>query len=449
MEFLKNIALPQPIEHFHLLLFILNVLLMVFLPYFGFLFGTGMMSVFHHRRAVLRKDALELRYARDLLRVGMYSKNLVAFLGVLPALGLVFVLAQFLQRTPAIAPGLMAFGFLFFFVASVLLYAFRYNLDLEAVLSRGMPASSDLRELQDSNRVSLTRTGRWGSLFLFLASVFTVGAISITVNRGAWERITDIFDLLIDADFWVGYLQFLAVSLGATGVGILVFFFEWEGGAVIQDERYVDYVRPRAIRMAAVSLLAQPVLLLASIALLPAASLTGGVFGLAGAGLACLLLTGIFLFAYRRDNRRSYLPYAFYSLTLAFFLLYTKDQVAISNATQDHAANLAVVAERDLDALKAEVGVAPPAASGESIYNGRCSACHLFDQKKVGPPYDSVIPKFAGHKDALIRFILNPVKIDPAYPNMPNQGLKPAEADSIATYLMARVLGKPKQTGGK
>jgi cytochrome c len=76
--------------------------------------------------------------------------------------------------------------------------------------------------------------------------------------------------------------------------------------------------------------------------------------------------------------------------------------------------------------------------SGEEIFNAKCSACHLFDQKKVGPPYKSVLPKYRGNKAQLVSFVLNPLKVDPSYPPMPNQGLKPTEADSIATYLLAR-----------
>ena len=34
MEFLKDIALPQPAEHVHLLLFMLNLVFIVLLPYF-------------------------------------------------------------------------------------------------------------------------------------------------------------------------------------------------------------------------------------------------------------------------------------------------------------------------------------------------------------------------------------------------------------------------------
>ena len=33
-------------------------------------------------------------------------------------------------------------------------------------------------------------------------------------------------------------------------------------------------------------------------------------------------------------------------------------------------------------------------------------------------------------------FIRNPVKVDPAYPPMPNPGLKPQEAEAVATYML-------------
>jgi cytochrome c len=49
-----------------------------------------------------------------------------------------------------------------------------------------------------------------------------------------------------------------------------------------------------------------------------------------------------------------------------------------------------------------------------------------------------VLPKYAGNKEQLVAFIRNPVKVDPAYPPMPNPGLKPNEADAVAAYLLER-----------
>ncbi|MCC6396025.1 MAG: cytochrome c, partial [Bacteroidetes bacterium] len=121
--------------------------------------------------------------------------------------------------------------------------------------------------------------------------------------------------------------------------------------------------------------------------------------------------------------------------------LVTKDQVALHNATRDQAVILAHVYDQSEEALKSALGVAAKQLSGEDIFNAKCSACHLFDQKKVGPPYASVLPKYKGKKPELVSFILNPSKVDPAFPPMPSQGLKPAEADSIATYLLGKVKG--------
>ncbi|MHB8905306.1 MAG: c-type cytochrome, partial [Melioribacteraceae bacterium] len=85
--------------------------------------------------------------------------------------------------------------------------------------------------------------------------------------------------------------------------------------------------------------------------------------------------------------------------------------------------------------IQEEMGVSTP-ISGADIYNGRCIACHNFDKKVVGPPYNSTLPKYEGKRDLLVKFILNPIKVNPDYPAMPNQGLKPKEAEAIADYLL-------------
>jgi len=75
---------------------------------------------------------------------------------------------------------------------------------------------------------------------------------------------------------------------------------------------------------------------------------------------------------------------------------------------------------------------------GEQIYNTKCVACHQFDQRVVGPPYNEVMPKYQGDVEKLKAFILNPVKVNPDYIAMPNQGLKPYEAESAAMFLLKK-----------
>jgi cytochrome c len=180
------------------------------------------------------------------------------------------------------------------------------------------------------------------------------------------------------------------------------------------------------------------VLILLSLLFLPAEALSGVMVALAGIAVVMLLVALQLLYAMEKEGKLQYAGLAFFALVCASAFTVTKDQLAIQNATKDHAARLVVAHERQLTALKAQLGIGAPVPTGEDIYNGKCSACHLYDQKKVGPPYNVVIPKYSGKKSDMIAFVLNPAKVDPAYPPMPNQGLKPTEADSIVSYLFRK-----------
>lgn len=445
MDFLKDAALPQSTEHFRLLLFVLNVVFVMFLPYLGFLLGCSWFSYRYDRRGRSADNPLHVRFARDLIDTAVFNKSGLAFLAVIPALSLVFLYAQLLQGTPAIAVGLMGFGFLALLAATILLAVYRYTFTLdgilEGVLQGGGAGREELSGYARKNEASHLKAGRYGVGTLAIGVLLTVAAATVATEPALWVSVNTVFDLFLSLHFWVRLLRFLALAAGATGVGVLFFFLSWQGGVGGMEGAYGDLVRRFGLRLSAAGLLAIPVLLIASLALLPAGALSGLLFFLAALGLALLFLSAQFLYAFRRDGATRYTAYAFFALALALTLLFTNDQVAIGNATRGHAARLATGYEKSLEALRTKLGIALVVMSGQEIYDAKCSACHLFDQKKVGPPYKSVIPKYEGKKAQLLAFLLNPVKVDPAYPNMPNQGLKPAEADSIASFLLAKFGG--------
>jgi cytochrome c len=127
---------------------------------------------------------------------------------------------------------------------------------------------------------------------------------------------------------------------------------------------------------------------------------------------------------------------ALFLFLIFFVFIIIKDQYAFETSSQIQFKELAenyTVYEED---LKKEFGTFTESISGADIYNGRCIACHQYDKKVVGPPYNSVLPKYEGDLEALSSYILNPVKVNPEYPAMPNQGLKPNEAKAVAEYLM-------------
>jgi len=234
-------------------------------------------------------------------------------------------------------------------------------------------------------------------------------------------------------------LQFAALAAGATGVGLLYFFLAWQGGRAGLDSDQRLFVRRLATRLIVGSFLSLPVFVVLGIVALPASSLSGSLYGFAAVALVLIFLTAQSVYAYNRNSQARYVNSAVYTLALASVFMSLNDQVAIHNATNVQAAYLAYRYDVATEELKSRLGVAAPSLSGEDIYNGRCSACHLFDQKKIGPAYRDVLPKYAGKKDQIVAFVLNPIKKDPAFPPMPNQGLKPAEADSIVSYLLRRL----------
>jgi cytochrome c551/c552 len=95
--------------------------------------------------------------------------------------------------------------------------------------------------------------------------------------------------------------------------------------------------------------------------------------------------------------------------------------------------------EAELIAARSETPVIQ--VNGEEVFTQKCSSCHRFDTKLVGPAYNNVVPKYYEDKAALVKFILNPYPVNPAeFPTgMANPGLKPEEAQAVADYLVGEV----------
>jgi cytochrome c len=421
----------------------------VLYPYLGFLLGSSVLSYVLNRKGTRERNHNLTRLAKDLIDIVLFNKSIPLFLALLPSFSSVFVFAQILQSTDAISVGLAGYGFLLLLVAVVSLYAYKYTFRLRHVLvsyegileskSRLDDSLEDIRGYSQETIVSHFAAGRIGVISLSVASFLLVAALTIATNPSTWSDVDSVFALFLSLDVIIRVLQFAALAAGATGVGMLYFFFAWEGGRGRLSDDQRALARRISVRLITSSFLSLPVFVVIAILLLPPASLSGMLYGFAGVALVLLFLAAQYVYAFTRDSHPRYLNSAAYVLAVSFVFLSVNDQVAIHNATTVQATYLAYRYDRATEELKSKLGVAAAALTGEDIYNGRCSACHLFDQKKIGPAYKDVIPKYAGKKDQIVAFVLNPVKKDPAFPPMPNQGLKPAEADSIVSYILKRL----------
>jgi cytochrome c len=432
MDFLKYIAFPQSMEHIALLHLVLNLICMLFLPYAGVLFGASVLSRYFERTGRRTHDPVAARFAKELTETVIANKSTLLFFGVLPFLSLLFAYAQLLQHTDNVAVSMIFFAFVLFTAATALLYTYRYTFRLEEIISIASSASKteDLDEYLATTSRLHDRAGFWGVVLLSISLTLLIAGAAAASSPSS---VTTLADALFSFESAAGILQSVAASGMVTGAVILYFFF---AGKNSEDTPYALFVKKFAVSLTMASTMLLPLFVLASLAALPAAALTGTVFGLSALIVVLLLFIGHFLYALLQHFTARTAANAFFLLILVFGVAIVKDQLAFGNATQKETAVLSAQYDADHAGLLARFGLGAKPLTGEEIYAGRCSACHNFGDKKIGPAYKDVLPKYENNRDILRAFILNPRKMNPAFPPMPNQGLKPAEADSIAAYIM-------------
>ncbi len=450
MEFLNQLAYPQSMEHFRLLVFMLGVVSFVYLPYLAYLTGCFGLSYVFARAAGGRAASPYQELSALLISAALIDGKLIVFLGLVPSLSLLFLVSQLLQATPAIAVALLAAAAVALAAAAAVLYAYRFSFRLSRLLSSverqlgsGKQAAELDRTIADQRRRHQRRSARFGlagAVLMMISLFLTEGALAIAADPGSWTRVESVFGLLLMPSAWIRFLQFLTLAPAVCGVALLFFVAYGKAGFGTAEESIRTAAQQWGIRLAAVGLLAQPIFVVAGMAAAPANALAGLSFGLAGAGLAAFFAALHAVYGAHKEGVRKHAAGAFAAVVIGLGLLVMQDQATIAAATRPHAARLALEYDKATEEFKARLGISLSTVSGEDIYNGKCSACHLPDARKVGPPFKLAVEKYRGRKDALVSFIRNPVKVDPDYPPMPNQGLKPAEVDSIATYLIRKYL---------
>ena len=446
MEFLKNIALPQSIEHYKLVVLIAAISSVIFLPYIGFALGSIILSFRYRIQARKENNVQALAIAYQLAEVPLKTKSVLVFLGIIPGASLVFSFAQMLQSTPAISVTLAGFGFLCVAVGLWLLYSYKQTFRIQEILSsyqtllktqkeKGETAAG-VEHYESENTQTYVRSGTYGIILLLVGLFLFSAAFSLTANPSSWQETDSIFGVLISLSVWVKFLVILALAVGSTGFGVLYFIVS---KSTHIQESSLAALKKISVRFSVTALIVLPLMLLAQVASVNDEAISSPLYSLTGVGLVLFFLAAHFLYGSQRSAYGQSAAGGFIVFLLAASITIAVDSVAIGTATRGQAALLSAQHEKNLEDLKASLGVSIVTFTGEDIYNAKCSACHLFDQKKVGPPYFETIPKYEGKKSELISFILNPVKKDPAYPPMPNQGLRPAEADSVASYIQRRV----------
>ncbi len=443
MNFLDKLVIPLSPEHLLLLHYIAILIFFLFVPFISVVLGGTALSLYYKRKGLKSNDKIHLRFAKDVIETVTINKSTGIVLGILTVITSILIFVQLFHDANMSTVSFL-FGAVFLIsVGLILIYTYRYSLsfgDLFDSLKEDENADDsvihDLKKFREGSRNLSMSSGRYGLIFLVLGTWLFVAGVTLAAYPSNWGD-NNFLSVMFSGDVIARFIPFLLMAAAFTGATLLFINFKWDGGRANLPEDYKEFIRMKSIQLVLFGSILLPVFLFINLLTLPNNALSYTVFIYSSIALILLFLGYHYLYAMYKNSDSAYSSHVFFVILLTIFAIIIKDQLAMSNATQEQTMVLAVNFEQAMQKL---TGVSnAPKISGEEIYKNICSACHSFDHKVVGPPYKQTLPKYKGDVDKLVAFILNPKQNNPGYPPMPNPGLKPAQAHAVAEYILKEV----------
>jgi cytochrome c551/c552 len=271
-----------------------------------------------------------------------------------------------------------------------------------------------------------------------------------------WFRATNFGLMLLNWNSIWKFLFFLHASFALTGCAILFFFFHW-GSTKIEREgdsaTYPGLVRNFGAGLGFAFSLALPVFYTFYIFTTADIALDNSVYVMAVVIIFLFLINTLLLFPNLKAQTTRFGGVTFVLFLLAFLLVTVTDQKTLVNANSEHRALAVLEAERlgeEREAmLESMAAGAGGVARGKEIFTGQCMACHRFDSRLVGPPLESVLPKYVDDVETLKKFVKNPHKINPDYPPMPSLGLSDSDVDAVVEYVLGELKTRTEGNGSQ
>lgn len=444
MDFLDNLVLPQSAHHMQLLKYLLVLTYILLIPYLSVLFGSLLLSKYFERKAAKDSNNKYYSFAKELIDQITFNKSVSFALGIVPMISAAFCYAQLLHLTDLIVPEIILLSVLLFILALILIYTYKYTFHLKDIFEFASVKTISNEEYHQeiesySSKTSHLhkRSGIYGLTLLTITIYIFIGSIKLAGNKSAWESNNNLLGIILSIQTIFYFLQFIVASLAITAALILYKYFRANTEITGKSSEYLDFIKHFSLNLGLVTTIILPLFVVINVLLKPEDSFSYDVFGYALLAMMILLYIAILYYVMIKESNVKFSSMIIYLFVIVFAFIIIKDQYAFDTSTKKQFVLLASNYEAYQQKVKEEFGLAVESISGIDIYNGKCIACHQFDKKLVGPPYNETLPKYDGKKDALIQFILNPVKVNSDYPAMPSQGLKPKEAEAIADYLLS------------
>jgi cytochrome c551/c552 len=407
----------------------LAAVLLVYIPYLGFVIGATTLSFVLNLLGKEHRDARLLRFSGELI-VSPAFDAVVFYAAALTPFPLISFLCQRILPDPGPLPWIYwGLPFAALFCGCVLLSRCR----TAALRSQDLPAAA-------------SRAGAAGLLFVIAGTFLLFVLLGTLIQPEKLPLIRKYPVFLLSWNTLAAFLLFIALSFGLTG-GVVLFSLggRTPAGKEEEDPGYREYVRSKGNALALGGALAVPVFVILGLLSLPSTGLSLEVFAASAAVviLAMAVALALSLFPEKSAGKPGSRIPALY--VLMYLAVVIGNNTAMGNAflawtPPVKPAGLAKVAKVP-EEPPSEI---PPAAEpgmekGRVVFGKVCRACHLFETRIVGPAMKEVLPKYGGDSERLKRFIREPFRVDPGYPPMPMLGLEEEEVEAVARYLLGSI----------
>ena len=413
MNLLDKFVTLAPGAHLDLLQYLLIIALIIFSIYSSVLFGSSLLSLIYNLKSFISKKENHKRIAKDYIDLITPNITMGFGLGIVPFIGLILIYTQLLHETESPVVGYLIYALVIFFISLILLYLYKSAMKKSGNFVFGLLGILFLAT----------------SLYIFLSSV----GISINSSNGFFS-----------VDTIVKILQSFTISMALIGSAFVIKYYLWDKRPDFQEDDYYKWARTLNLRIAMVFTIAQPVFFVINLFITPKFALSAGIFLFIFIALILVFLSLHSTYSQIRSNKLTGATWSFYILILIFAFMIYKDQLAFGLASRTQIQTLATAYDKEEAEHPTVFTKKAVEIDGGEIYQTKCVACHKFEERFVGPPHKEVMLKYANNHDAMIKFILDPQKVNPDYPQMPAQGLKPNEAKAVVKYMYEHFAEKMK-----